>query len=160
MLANIMKTTISTLFLLLTLSFHSIACECPEYALRELDNESYEWSDLIVIGLVIKTGTNYQIEVTEVLKGKTETDIILGTTTTEDGVFDGCSFFPSDKGEYLFYLKRTLINGKPFYMNSQCLGTRPLNFDSYPIPLQTDKSKSELIIETESWIDELRKRKK
>jgi hypothetical protein len=155
-----MKTTITTLILLLTLSLNSIACECPEYGLKELDNESYEWSDLVVIGNVIKTGTNYQIEVTEVLKGKAENNIILGTITTEDGVFDGCSFFPDNKGEYLFYLKRTMKNGKPFYMYSQCLGTRLLNFDSYPIPLRTDKTKLELIAETESWINELRKRKK
>ena len=159
-LANIMKTTVTTLILLLTLSFNSIACECPEYELRELDNESYEWSDLVVIGNVIRTGTNYQIEVTEVLKGKAESDIIHGTITTEDGAFDGCSFFPNNKGEYLFYLKRTMKNGKPFYMYSECLGTRPLNFNSYPIPLRTDKSKSELIVETDKWIDELRKRKK
>ncbi len=155
-----MKTTVTTLILLLTLSFNSAACECPEYELSEFDNESYEWSDLVVIGNVIKTGTNYQIEVTEVLKGKTENNIILGTITTEDGLFDGCSFFPDDKGEYLFYLKRTMKNGKPFYMYSQCLGTRLLNFESYPIPLRTDKPKLELIAETESWINELRKRKK
>ena len=159
MLANIMKTTITTLILLLTPSLNAIACECSEYGLKELDNESYEWSDLVVIGNVIKTGTNYQIEVTEVLKGKAENKIILGTITTEDGVFDGCSFFPHNKGEYLFYLKRTMKNGKPFYMYSQCLGTRLLNFDSYPIPLRTDKTKLELIAETESWINELRKRK-
>ena len=159
-LANIMKTTITTLIILLTLSFNSFACECPEYELRELDNESYEWSDIVVIGSVIKTGANYQIEVTEVLKGKTDTDIILGTITTEDGKFDGCSFFPNNKGDYLFYLKRTMKNGRTFYLYSQCLGTRPLNFDTYPIPLLTDKSKSELITETEKWIDKLRTRKK
>jgi len=155
-----MKTTITTLILLLTLSFNSVACECPEYGLKEMDNESYEWSDLVVIGNVIKTGTNYQIQVTEVLKGRAETNIILGTITTEDGEFDGCSFFPRQKGKYLFYLERTMKNGKPFYMYSQCLGTRPLNFDSYPISLRTDKTKSELITETESWIKELRKIKK
>ena len=99
---NIMKATITIFILLLTLSFNSIACECPEYALRELDNESYEWSDLVIMGNVIKTGTNYQIEVTEVLKGYIEDEVIYGTTITEDGLFDGCSFFPRDKGEYLF----------------------------------------------------------
>jgi len=155
-----MKTTITTLILLLTISVKSIACECPQYGLSELDNKSYEWSDLIIIGKVIKTGANYEIEVSEVLKGNTETKIIYGTMSTKDGLFDGCSFFPNNKGDYLFYLKRTMRNGKPFYLYSQCLGTRQLNFDSYPIPLRTDKSKSELIAETESWIDELRKRKK
>jgi hypothetical protein len=155
-----MKTTVTTLILLLTLSFNSAACECPEYELRELDNESYESSDLVIIGNVIKAGTDYQIEVTEVLKGEVETDIIFGTIEAEDGVIDGCLFFPDNKGEYLFYLKRTMKNGKPFYMYSQCIGTRPLNFDSYPISLSTDKSKSELIIETEKWIAELRKIKK
>ena len=155
-----MKTIITILILLLTLSFKSLACECPEYELKELDNESYAWSDLVVIGTVIKTGTNYQIEVTETLKGKIETEIIYGTTMTEDGVFDGCSFFPDNKGEYIFYLKRTMKNEKAYYLYSQCLGTRPLNLESYPISLRTDKSKPELIAETESWIDELRKRKK
>ena len=159
-LANIMKTTFITLIFLLTIAIESFACQCPEYELNQLDKESYEWSDLVIIGKVVKTGTNYQIEVTEVLKGKTENNIINGTITTEDGAIDGCSFFPNNKGEYLFYLERTMKNGKPFYMYSQCLGTRPLSFDSYPISLSTEKNKSELIIETQKWIDELRKRKK
>ena len=159
-LANIMKTTLATFILLQTISFKSIACECPLYGLRELDNESYEWSDLVIIGNVIETGTNYQIEVTEILKGDLEDEVIYGTTITEDGLFDGCSFFPQDKGKYLFYLKPTEKNGQTFYLYSQCLGTRQLNFDSLPIPLRTDKSKSELITETKDWIEELRKRKK
>jgi hypothetical protein len=155
-----MKKTIATLILLLTFSFNSTACECPIYELRELDNESYEWSDIVIIGNVIKTGTNYQIEVKEVLKGDINNEVIYGTTITEDDLFDGCSFFPRDKGEYLFYLKPTLKNGRTFYLYSQCLGTRKLNFDSMPFSLRTDKSKSELIKETENWINELRKRKK
>jgi|SRR5690606_33118861 len=159
-LANIMKTTITTLILLLTFSIKSFACECPEYELKELDNESYEWSDLVMIGNVIKTGTNYQIAVTEILKGDFKEEIIYGTTISDGDLVDACSFFPKHKGKYLFYLKRTEKNGQPFYLYSQCLGTRLLNFDSYPIPLRTDKTKSELITETESWINELRKRKK
>jgi len=153
-----MKTTLTTLILLLTFSFKSFACECPEYELKELDNESYKWSDFVIIGNVIKTGTNYQIEVTEVLKGIVEEEIIYGTTISEDGLIDACSFFPRDQGKYLFYLKRTKKNGRFFYLYSQCLGTRKLNFDSYPFPLRTNKTKSELIAETENWMDELRKR--
>lgn len=137
----------------------SFACECPEYGLKELDNESYEWSDLIVIGKIIKTGTSYQVEISEVLKGNVKDKIIYGTIATEDGLFDDCSFFPNTKGEYLLYLKQTTKKGKPFYLYSQCLGTRPLNFNSFPISLRTDKSKPELIAETESWIDEMRIRK-
>ncbi|MEB2776788.1 hypothetical protein SYJ56_15790 [Algoriphagus sp. D3-2-R+10] len=125
-----------------------------------MDNESYEWSDLVIIGNVIKTGTNYQIQVTEILKGIVSKEKIYGTTITEDRLFDGCSFFPRQKGEYIFYLKKTEKSDQPFYLYSQCLGTRPLSFDSYPIPLRTDKSKTELIVETENWIEELRKRKK
>lgn len=77
-----------------------------------MDNDSYEWSDLVIIGNVIKTGINHQIEVTEILKGKIETEIIYGTTTVEDEVLDGCSFSPRDKGEYLFYLQKIMKNGK------------------------------------------------
>lgn len=91
-----MKTTIKSLLILLTVTIKSFACECPEYELKKLDNQSYEWSDLIIIGKVIKTGTNYQIEVIEVLKGKTETHLILGIITTEDEVIDSCSFFPTE----------------------------------------------------------------
>lgn len=144
----------------MTISFKSTVCECPEYELRELDRESYVWSDLVVIGNLNKTGTNYEIEVTEILKGDFKGEIIHGTTTSVGDLVDACSFFPDNKGKYLFYLKLTEKNGQPFYLYSECLGTRPLNFDSYPIPLRTDKSKSELIAETENWIDELRKRKK
>lgn|GEM_PF-3083621 len=155
-LANIMKKTLTTFILLLTISIKSFACECPEYELRELDSLSYEWSDLVIIGNVIKTGTNFQIQVTEILKGIVSEKIIYGTTIAKDGLDDGCSFSPNQKGEYIFYLKKTEKNGQPFYLYSQCLGTRPLNFDFYPIPLRTDKSKSELIAATENWIDELR----
>lgn len=159
-LTNIMKTTITTLLLLLTVTIKSFACECPEYDLKDLDIESYKWSDLVIIGNVIKTGMNYQIEVTEVLKGNLEDEVIYGTTITEDGLFDSCSFFPRQKGKYLFYLKTTEKKGRTFYLYSQCLGTRQLNFGFSPIPLRTDKSKSELIVETENWVSELRKRKK
>jgi len=144
----------------MTISINSFACECPEYELKELDNESYEWSDVVIIGNVIKAGTNYQIKVIEVLKGTVGQEIIYGTTITEDDLIDVCSYFPSEKGKYLFYLKRTEKKGRKFYLYSQCLGTRKLNFDKYPIPLRTEKNKSELIAETENWIEELRKRKK
>ena len=153
-----MKTTISIFILFLTISINSLACECAEYNLKELDNESYEWSDLVIIGEAIKTGKQYEIKVTEILKGNVEGQIINGTVVTEDDEFDGCSFFPRNKGEYLFYLKKTIKNGQPFYLYSQCLGTRQLNFETYPISLSTDKTKSELIAETEEWIEELRKR--
>jgi hypothetical protein len=155
-----MKKTISIFILLFTISLKSLACECPEYDLKELDNESYEWSDLVLIGEVIKTGTNFQIKVTETLKGNVEEQIINGTTITEDGIFDGCSFFPNEKGEYLFYLKKTQKNGQAFYLYSQCLGTRRTDFESVVIPLHSDKTKAELIAATEKWIEELRKRKK
>lgn len=149
-----------TIILLLTISFQTFACECPEYELNELDNESYKWSDLIVIGNVIKTGMNYKISVTETLKGEIENQIIYGTTVSTGELIDTCSFFPKDKGKYLLYLKRTERYGQPFYLYSQCLGTRLLSLDSYPISLMTDKSKSELVAETENWIKKLRNRKK
>jgi hypothetical protein len=143
-----MKKTIS--ILLIIISLKSFACECPEYDLQKLDSESYEWSDLVLIGEVIKTGTNFQIKVTETLKGK----------VTEDGLLGGCSFFPNEKGEYLFYLKETKKNGKSFYLYSQCLGTRRMDFENDVIPLRTNKTKAELIVATEKYIEELRKRKK
>lgn len=155
-----MKTTVSILVLLLTMSIDLFACECPEYDLKKMDKESYDWSDIILIGDVIKTGTNYQIKVTEILKGNVENSIIDGTTVTEDDLFYGCSSFPSDKGKYLFYLKKTQKNGQIYYLYSQCLGTRKLDFETTPIALRTDKTKSELIDETEKWMDELRKIKK
>jgi hypothetical protein len=153
-----MKKTIS--ILLIIISLKSFACECPEYDLQKLDSESYEWSDLVLIGEVIKTGTNFQIKVTETLKGKVEERIINGTTVTEDGLLGGCSFFPNEKGEYLFYLKETKKNGKSFYLYSQCLGTRRMDFENDVIPLRTNKTKAELIVATEKYIEELRKRKK
>ena len=153
-----MKTTISISILFLTISINSFACECPEYDLSELDIKSYEWSDLVIIGELIKTGANYQIKVREILKGEAKDKIINGTTITEDGVFDGCSMFPKEKGEYLFYLKKTQKNGKTYYLYSQCLGTRRLDFKTVVIPLKTNKTKSELIAQTERWIGELREK--
>jgi hypothetical protein len=154
-----MKTTLLTIIILLISSFNSFACECLEYNLKELDNISYEASDLIVIGNVVKTGANYQIEVIEVLNGNIREKLIYGTTISEDGIIESCSSVPFDKGKYLFYLNRTEKNGQPFYLYSGCLGTRKLNLDFYPVSLKTEKSKTELITDTQNWINELRKKK-
>ncbi|MUP46063.1 hypothetical protein E0K83_09940 [Gramella sp. BOM4] len=154
-----MKTTITTLILLITLAFKSAACECPEYRLRELDNESYNWSDVIVIGDVVKTGRNYKIRVRELLKGNTKSSVLNGTIIGEDEIFNSCTDHPNEKGKYLFYLKQIQKNAKTYYLYSQCLGTRRLDFGSVIIPLRTDKSKSDLIGETADWIEEMRRRK-
>ena len=155
-----MKTIITTLILLLTICIHSFACECPEYNLKDLDYQSYEWSDLIIIGNIIKTGTNYKIDVKEVLKGKTTTDIIEGMTIGENEVLNNCTFYPRTKGEYLLYLKMVLIDGETYFYSSECLGSRLLNLEYIPVSLNTEKSKSQLIDETMEWIIELRKGKK
>jgi len=155
-----MKTTITTLILLLTILVQSFACECPEYKLSELDKESYEWSNLIIIGNIIKTGTNYQVEINEVLKGKITNGKIEGLTIGENEVFNNCTFYPKVTGEYLLYLKIVVIDGKTYYYSSECLGSRLLNLEYKPISLNTEKSKTQLIDETLQWIDELRKEKK
>ena len=155
-----MKTTITTLILLLTLSVHSFACECPEYKLIELDKQSYEWSDLIIIGKIIKIGTNYQVEVNEVLKGEIINGKLDGLTMGENEVFNNCTFYPRTKGEYLLYLKMVIIDGKTYYYSSECLGSRLLTLEYKQASLNTKKSKVQLIDETKKWIKELRKRKK
>ncbi len=156
-----MKTTITTLILLLIFSINSFACECSlSVDLRILDKESYEYSDIVLIGDVVKTGANYRIKVIEVLKGNVENSIISGTLIDEEGMIDSCSYFPSEKGKYLFYLNEIVKNEETFYLYSQCGGTRKLNLDIRPLSLISEKSKTELIAETENWIDELRKRKK
>lgn len=155
-----MKTTIAALILLLTISVHSFACECLEYKLAELDKVSYEWSDLIIIGNIINTGSNYQIEINEVLKGKITNGVIEGLTIGENEVFNNCTFNPRTKGEYLLYLKMVVINGKTFYYSSECLGSRLLNLEYKPVSLNTEKSTAQLIDETMEWINELRKERK
>ena len=153
-----MKTIILIFNLFLIFPVNSFACECPEYDLKELDNESFDWSDLVVIGEVIKIGKNYQVEINEILKGKFEERIINGTIVSGNGEFEGCSSFPSEKGKYLLYLKKIQIKGKIFYLYSECLGTRRLDLETVVIPLRTDKTKSELIVATEKWIEELRRK--
>jgi len=150
---------ILTLVFVFTISIVSIACECPEYDLKTLDKESYEWSDVIVIGEVIKTGANYKIIVTELIKGKTESDTLLGTIYESDGVINSCLFFPNQKGKYLFYLNKIKLNGKTYFQYSQCLGTRMLNMETYPISLETKKTKEELIEETKLWIEAMKRKK-
>ncbi len=153
-----MKKIITTLTLLLAISLQSFACECGEYKLRELDSLSYESSDLVIIGNVIKTGINYQIEIIEVLKGTVQKEIIYGLVVSKDGYVNSCTSYPDKKGKYLFYLNRVEENGI-FYEYSQCSGTRKLDFSTVVVSLDTNKTKKELIAETEKWIDELRKRK-
>ena len=124
-----------------------------------MDNESYKLSDLVIVGNVIKTGTNYQIEVIEVLKGTVQKKLIYGSTISEDGYINSCTSYPNKKGKYLFYLNRVEKNGSIFYEYSQCSGTRKLDLSTVVFSLNTDKTKKELIAETANWIDALRKRK-
>ena len=163
-LANIMKMTTIKVFVILlalmTISSISYACECPMYDLQKLDKESYQWCDVIVIGEVIKTGTNYKIKVVEVLKGCIERDTLNGTTVGENNEVNSCSYFPSIKGRYIFYLSKITKNGQTYYEYSQCDGTRLLNMEILPISLHSDKSKEELIQETVKWIEYLRELRK
>lgn len=147
---------ILTIIMVLAFSAKSIACECPEYNLEELDKVSYEWSDVILIGEIIKTGTDFEIKVTEVLKGKIVEKIIIGKTIGDSEEFNNCTFYPSRKGEYLLYLKKIVINGMTYYYSSECLGSRLLNLDYSPVSLDTRKSKEEIIAETNKWINKLR----
>lgn len=145
--------------MILALSAKTFACECPEYNLEELDKVSYEWSDVILIGEIIKTGTDYQIKVIEVLKWKIDEEIITGKTIGDSEEFNNCTFYPNRKGEYLLYLKKIVINGMTYYYSSECLGSRLLNLDYSPVSLDTEKSKAEIISETNKWINKLRKEK-
>lgn len=137
-------------------SIQASACECPEYSLEELDQESYAWSDVIVIGDITKTGTKFEIEVSEVLKGQVQKDTLEGLTDIEVP----CTFYTSRKGTYLIYLRKTTIDGNTYYYSSECLGSRMLNLAYYPVSLiGSNKSKQELLDMTNSWIEELRKKK-
>lgn len=150
---------ILTLILILTLTAKMFACECPEYNLKELDKISYEWSDVVLVGEIKRTGTNYEVNVKEILKGTLDENIITGRTTGDDEVFNTCTFYPPGKGEYLLYLKKIIIEGRTFYYSSQCLGSRLLNLEYSPVSLYTEKSKSEIIAETYEWINKLREEK-
>ncbi len=143
----------------LVLSAKIFACECPEYNLEKLDKESYEWSHVILIGEIINTGTEYEIKVIELLKGKIDENIIIGKTIGDNEEFNTCTFYPNRKGEYLLYLKKTIIKGVTYYYSSQCLGSRLLNLDYTPVSLITEKSKTEIISETNKWINILREKK-
>ena len=145
--------------MILTLSAKTIACDCPEYSLEKLDEVSYEWSDIILIGEIISTGTDYEINVTEVLKGKIDDEIIIGKTIGDSEEFNNCTFYPNRKGEYLLYFKKIVINGMTYYYSSECLGSRLLNLEYSPVSLNTRKSKEEIIAETKKWINKLRKDK-
>lgn len=148
---------ILVLIFIITLSIKAFACECPEYKLKELDRESYDWSDVVLIGNISETGVEYQIEIKEILKGKIIGNKIEGLTIGNNEVFNNCTFYPRKKGEYLLYLKMIEIEGKIYYYSSECLGSRLLNFEFKPVSLGTEKSKNELIDETNKWIEELRK---
>ncbi len=155
-----MKKTITTLILLLTISAQSFACECLGYSLADLDKESSEWSEIILIGNIVKTGDNFKVEVNEVLKGEITSCEIEGLTIGKNEVFNNCTFYPREKGEYLLYLRTIKIDGKNYYYSSQCLGSRLLNLTYGPVSLNEKKSKAQLIEETKQWIDQLRSRRK
>ena|SRR5690554_5209579 len=149
-----MKALLLGIFTLL-FSVQVTACECSEYSLEKLDQESYAWSDVIVIGDIIKTGTKYKIEVSEVLRGQVQKETLEGFTELDEP----CTFYPSRKGTYIIYLRKIVIEDSTYYYSSECLGSRLLNLAYYPVSLKSNKSKEELLDMTNSWIDELRKRK-
>lgn len=132
------------------------ACECEGVELELLDYRSYDASDLVVVGEVIPIGDDYQIKISDVLKGKYKVKLINGTITDEEGIIDPCLGIPTEKGKYLFYLNEVKKGDKVFYSYSICSGTRPLNMKQYPAGLSTDKSKSELVKATEKWIKSLK----
>ena len=146
----------SILIFIIILSCKASACECPEYSLKELDKQSYEWSDVVLIGNISSIGNKYQVEIEEILKGKITNRIIEGLTIGENEVFSNCTFYPRKEGKYLLYFKMIVNNGKIYYFASECLGSRLLNFEHSPVSLYTEKSKAELIEETKKWINELR----
>ena len=150
---------ISLLIFILILANKAFACECPEHSLKELDKQSYEWSDVVVIGNISSIGKKYQVEIEETLKGKITDIIIEGLTIDENEVFTNCTFYPRKEGKYLLYFKMIVIDGKTYYYASECLGSRLLNFEHSPVSLDTEKSKTELIEETNNWINELRIKK-
>lgn len=135
------------------------ACDCGQSDLRHIDERSYKYSDFVIIGDVIKTGENYKIKVIEVLKGKKKDKIIKGTVTDEKGYTNSCFTIPREKGRYIFYLNE-IKKKKYFYSFSSCSGSRPLNMSLYPISLKTEKNKSELISETNNWIEILRENRR
>lgn len=146
-----------SLFLFL-FSTKVFACDCGIYDLKQIDGRSYKYSDLIIIGNVIKTGENYKIKIIEILKGNCTKRTIKGTITNEKGYTNSCFTTPRTKGKYIFYLNE-IKNRKGYYSYSSCSGSRPLDMSIYPISLESNKSKSELISETNNWIDSLRLKK-
>ena len=147
-----------TFIITLTVSIQAFSCECPEYNLHEFDSQSYEWSDVVLTGEIVQTGEEYQIKVIEVFKGKVENKALFVLTTGDEEVLI-CTFYPHRKGEYLLYLKKTAINGKPFYYSMECMGSRLLNSEYLPVSLATEKSKKEISQETSNWIEKLRRKK-
>lgn len=146
---------ISIFITLLLFMFTSrlFGCDCGDLDLRSLDERSYKYSDLVIIGDVIKTGENYKIKIVEVLRGEKKGTIIKGTITDEKGYTNSCFTIPREKGRYIFYLNEIK---KKKYSYSSCSASRPLNMSVYPISLKTEKNKSELISETNNWIQTLR----
>ena len=155
-----MKTKIAILVLAISASFNLFSCECGEYELRELDSMSLMTSSAVLLGKVIKKGAIFQIEVIEVFKGEVSGKIIYGTLEYEEGFIESCASFPYYEGMSLFYLDKIEKLGKTYFMLSDCSASRPLNHENDPVSLFTDKSKSELIAETEDWIEYLRERTK
>jgi hypothetical protein len=150
-----------TITLILALFIKGNSCECPEYwQLRLLDSLSYEGSDVVLVGRIIKIGSEYKIKVIEILKGFTKDAMIIGLSVGNDAVFNTCSFSPSRRDEYLLYLNRKVINGRTIYYSSMCSGSRSLNFEDFPVSLVSGKRKDVLINETNDWIKELKSKNK
>ena len=87
-------------FLLITFSTHQVfPCICGQISLKKLQQNSYENSELILIGDVIEadqTNGTYTLQIVELLKGKYRSVTIQGKT------INSCSGFP-EKGRWIIY---------------------------------------------------------
>jgi|JI9StandDraft_1071089.scaffolds.fasta_scaffold74770_3 hypothetical protein len=92
-----MRTHLTILLTLLTIS--TWACDCKIKSLKENQDLSYNYAQLIFIGDVVEIDTttgNYKIEIVEILKGKSKAKIVKGTAMTS------CSGFPG-LGRWIIY---------------------------------------------------------
>jgi hypothetical protein len=147
-----------TIIFCFLLAENLIACECPEAkSIKKLDSSSFQSHDIVLIGRINHINSKqYSIEVIEVLKGKTNSKIIIGIYSDIYGDVNSCAFYPHFNNEYLLYLKEVKNSHITYYFADQCSANRSLDLKDCPVSLN-NFNKNDLIQITKDWIEELEK---
>lgn len=142
---------------LLVVGLNRFGCDCITFgSLSKEDSASLHSSNHVVLVEVIETGQAFKFIIIENLKGTISKDTLTGSAIDENGFSWNCTFYPTKKGKYLFYLNAANKNGD--YNLSQCGPNRNMEMTDLSYSVPNHLSKKELVYFTEQFINKIKQK--